>query len=138
MSWAAVPLALIGGAVQTTANTTAAGLRIANAKIAAKKIRKTRERRAPPRAPFPSLFVRKIFKFWRQLTNPATVVKPADEASIALISGHIEKLLLSYQRSKAGKVGISAVAHDASDDAGELAPLALGEGLAVACDRDQQ
>src|SRR5690348_14886822 len=137
-SCAAEPLALIGGAVQTTANTTAAGLRIANTNIPAKKSRNTRERRAPPTALFPSLFVRKIFKFGGQLTNPSAVVQPADEASIALVSSDIEKLLLCDQRPKAGKVGIRAVAHDAADHAGELAPLALGKGLAVASDRDQQ
>src|SRR5579864_583545 len=50
-------LVLIGGAVQTTANTTAAGLKMATTKTTAKKIRKTRDRMVEPSRAETDLFV---------------------------------------------------------------------------------
>src|SRR5690242_9155303 len=139
--WSAVDAALpvaIGGAVQTTAATTAAGLSTANAKTKAKKMRSARARSALPTGPISPLLVRKIFKFWSQLANPPAVVEAADEAGVALVASHIEKLFLGDQRAQSSEVGVGVVAHDPADDAGELAPLSLGQGLAVARDRDQQ
>src|SRR5689334_20564406 len=91
--WSSVvaPPLVTGGAVHTTAVTTAAGLRTANAKTKAKNIRNARVRRAPPTAPDPSLLVRKIFKLWSQLANPPAVVEAADETGVALIASHVEE-----------------------------------------------
>src|SRR2546430_7888614 len=134
---AAAPV-VIGGAVQTTANTTAAGLRTPKRKTAAKKIRNTLVRRAPLNAPAGVLLVRKIFKFRGQLANPSTVVEPADKPRVALVASHVQELLLRDECPQPGQVGICGVAHDPTDDAGELAPLAFGKRLPVARNRDQQ
>src|SRR5439155_3804872 len=50
----------------------------------------------------------------------------------------VQELLLGDEGAKPRQVGVGVVAHDPADDAGELAPLALGKGLAVAGDRDQE
>src|SRR6266581_3422316 len=82
-----------GGAVHTTAVTTAAGLRTANVNTKAKKIRNARGVRGVlPSAPVRSLLVWKIFKFWSQLTNPPAVVEAADEMGVSLVASHIEEL----------------------------------------------
>src|SRR5690242_18880420 len=137
-SGALAALVVTGGAVHTTAPTTAAGLTTATAKTSAKKIRKIRVLRAPPCGPEPRSLVRKIFKLRRQLANPAPVVEPADESGVALVAGDVEELLLRDERAQARKVGVGAVAHDAADHPRELAPLAFGERLPVAGDGHQQ
>src|SRR6266567_2740185 len=128
-----------GGAVHTTAVTTAAGLRTANVNTKAKKIRNARGVRGVlPSAPVRSLLVWKIFKFWSQLTNPPAVVEAADETGVSLVASHIEELFLGDERAQTGEVRVGAVTHDPADHSGELAPLPLGEGFPVARDRDQQ
>src|SRR6266851_5450457 len=126
------------GAVQTTANTTAAGLSTAKAKTAAKKMRKTRERRAPATAPPALLLVRKIFKFRGQLADPSPVVEAANEAGVTLVAGHVQELLLRDERPEPGQIGVSTVAHDPADHAGELVPLTLRQGLSIPGDRDEK
>src|SRR5438105_4042924 len=137
MSAVTAPPVVTGGAVQTTANTTAAGLKTATTKTKAKKMRTMRERRAPATAPR-RLLVRKIFKFRGQLADPSPVVEAANEAGVTLVAGDVQELLLGDERSEAGQVGVCAVAHDPADHTGELAPLALRQGLPIAGDRDQQ
>ncbi|TMD10994.1 MAG: hypothetical protein E6I96_16595 [Chloroflexi bacterium] len=102
---------LIGGAVHTTAVTTAAGLMI---------------------------LVRKIFKLGCQLANPSPVVEAADESGVALVASDVQELLLGDQGAEARQVRVGAVAHDPSNHAGELAPLTFGKWLAVAGDRHQE
>jgi len=91
-------------------------------KMAAANIRTGRDRRKATKR----LLVREIFQLWGELAHPATVVQAPDEATVALVSRHVQKLLLSDQRPKAGKVRICVVAHDPAHDSGEFAPLALG------------
>src|SRR5437868_10114357 len=134
---AAAPV-LIGGAVHTTAKTTAAGLRMANRKTPARRIRIALVWSAPPNTPAGLLLVRKIFKLRGQLANPSAVVEPADEASITLVPRHIHELFLRDESAEPSQVGISAVAHDPTNDPRQLTPLAFGKGLAVTRDRDQQ
>src|SRR6266851_358823 len=139
--WSAVvpPPVVTGGAVHTTAVTTAAGLRTANANTKAKKIRNARGvRRVLPTAPVRSLLVRKIFKLWCQLANPPAIVEAADETGVSLVASHIEELFLGDERAQTRKVRVRAVAHDPADHSCELAPLPLGERFAVARDRYQQ
>src|SRR3989442_15217529 len=90
---AAAPV-VIGGAVQTTANTTAAGLRTPKRKTAAKKIRNTLVRREPLNEPAGILLVRKIFRFRGQLATPSSVVEPEAKPRVALVGGRVEELLL--------------------------------------------
>src|SRR6266436_2431180 len=137
---AGVPLSLLvaGGAVQTTAPTTIAGLTITTVKIEAKKIRMARACRTRASGPRRPSLVGKILKLRRQLAYPPAVVEPADEAGIALVAGDVEELLLRDEGPQPRQIRVGVVAHDPPDDAGELAPLALGQGLAVAGDRDQE
>src|ERR1700680_1262586 len=129
------PTLVTGGAVQTTAKTTPAGLTIATTKKIAKSIRTGRERTA---ALSRLLFVREILKFGGELTDPSPVVEAPDEAAVALVAGHVQELLLRDERAKPGKICVRAVAHDAADDSGKLAPLPFGQRLAVAGDRHQE
>src|SRR5665213_454251 len=122
------------GVVQTTAKTTPAGLSITSVKSAATTIRIGRDRRRETR----ELFVREVFQLGGQLAHPATIIEAPDEATVTLISCHVEELLLRNQRSKAGKVRIRVVAHDPANNAGELAPLAFRQRLAIAGDGDEQ
>src|SRR6266436_2857090 len=122
------------GAVHTTANTTAAGLTIASTKTTAEAIRTTRDRTSDARA----LLVGKVFKLGGELAYPSTVVETADEATVALVAGDIQELLLGDQRPQPGQIRIGAVAHDPADHARQLAPLSLREGFAIARDRDQE
>src|SRR5439155_199319 len=143
MSCVAAAPALIGGAVHTTAKTTAAGLRAANKNMAAKKIRNTLVRSAPTRVRIRSLLVRKIFKLGRQLANPSAVVEATDEARITLVACHVQELLLGDEGAQPGQVGVRAVAHDPADDAGQLAAVReLAQGvvqpLAAEVDREHR
>src|SRR5579872_4609801 len=61
-----------GGAVQTTAATTATGLRIAITKTVAKKTRTARDLMSPCRAPLAP----EAFKLACQLAHPASVLAP--------------------------------------------------------------
>src|SRR6266508_3395026 len=134
--WFAAPWS--PGAVQTTPATTAAGMMIAIRKRAANMMWTTRERKAPARAPRRPSLVRKIFKFRGQLAYPSAVVQTADEARVTLIARDVQELLLRDQRAQPREVCVGVVAHDAADDAGELAPLAFREWFAVTGDGDQQ
>src|SRR4029077_10959332 len=102
--------------------------------MAAAKIRSGRVRKRETNP----LLVREVFQLGRELADPTAVVEPADEAAVALVSCHVQELLLGYQRPKAGEVRIRVVAHDPAHDSRELAPLALRERLAVTGDGDQQ
>src|SRR5436309_6309689 len=124
----------MGGTVQTTAPTTAAGLMMTATRRAARITRTGRERSGARMA----LLVRQVFELGRELAHPPPVVQAADEPAVPLVPGHIQELLLCDQRPEPGQVRICAVAHDPADDAGELAPLAFGERLAVARDRDEE
>src|SRR2546428_7903346 len=81
---------LTGGAVHTTAKTTAAGLTMASTKTVAEAIRTARDRTSDPRA----LLVGKVFKLGGELTHPSTVVETADEATVALVARDVQELLL--------------------------------------------
>src|SRR5438034_11777549 len=129
---------LMGGAVQTTAATTATGLKTAKTNTAAKKVRTIRVRNAPAIAERRGLLVWKVFKFGGQLAHPPTVVEAADEARVPLVASDVQELLLSDEGAQPGQVGVRAVAHDPADDAGQLTPLAFRKRLSVARDRDQQ
>src|SRR5207248_5839739 len=91
MSCVAAAPVLIGGAVHTTAKTTAAGLRMANRKTPARRIRIALVWSAPPNTPAGLLLVRKIFKLRGQLANPSAVVESANEAGITLVPRHIHE-----------------------------------------------
>src|SRR5450756_1073743 len=67
-----------GGAVQTTAKTTPAGLTIARTKMIAKKMRTGRERSAAPSPPG-LLLVGEVLEFRGQLAYPAAVVQAPDD-----------------------------------------------------------
>src|SRR5713101_5373411 len=107
-----------GGDVQTTANTTPTGLATATTKRMAKRIRTARER-----STLRELFVREVFKFRGELAHPAPVVQAADEAAVALVASHVQKLFLRDERAEPGEVCVRAVAHDAADDSRQLTPL---------------
>src|SRR6184192_4401424 len=100
--------AVTGGAFQTTAATTAAGLTIAIAKHTAKKMRTGRDRTMRTM----TSLVRQVFELGRELAHPTTIVQPSDEAAVPLVASHVQELLLCYQRPKAGQVRICAVPHD--------------------------
>src|SRR5437762_1641635 len=102
--------------------------------MAARMTRTGRVRTIPPM----TSLVRQVFELGCKLAHPAAIVEPPDEATVALVSCHVQKLLLSDQRPKPREVRIGAVAHDPADHPGELAPLALGQRLAVAGDGHQQ
>src|ERR1700716_3079286 len=87
-----------GGAGQTTANTTPAGLMIATTKITAKNMRTGRDRSQPASG----LFVREVFKLRGQLAHPATIVQAPDKTAITLVASHIQELLLSDERPQPG------------------------------------
>src|SRR6266567_5517695 len=110
------------GAVHTTANTTAEAMRTGRYRTTADS----------------ALLVGKIFKLGRELTHPPPVVEAANKTTITLVARDVHELLLSYQRPQPGQVRISAVAHDASDHARKLPPLAFGERFSIAGDGHQQ
>src|ERR1700674_3746477 len=112
------PTLATGGAVQTTAKTTPAGLTIATTKKTAKSIRTARERTAAPSRLAALLFVREVFKFGGELAHPTAVVEAADEPAVALVPSHVQELLLGDERAQASQVCVRAVAHDAADDSG--------------------
>src|SRR5207247_2665679 len=107
-------------------------------KTQAKKIRTARDFRTRASVARRPSLVGEIFKLRRQLANPPAVVEPADEASVTLVAGDVQELLLGDEGAESRQVGVGVVAHDPPDDAGELAPLALGKRLAVAGDRAQE
>src|SRR5438309_2953786 len=121
VSAATVAGCVTAGVVHTTASTTPAGLTMTSVNTMAKATRTARDRTSDEI----DLLVREIFELRCELTHPPPVVQAAYEPSIALVSCHVQKLLLRDQRPEPGQVRISAVAHDAADNPGELAPLAF-------------
>src|SRR5712664_268581 len=85
-----------------------------------------------------ALLVGKIFQLGSELAHPPPVVQAADEATVTLVSGDVQKLLLGNQRPEPGQVRVGVVAHDATDDPGQLTPLSFRKRLTVAGDRHQE
>src|SRR5712691_9065005 len=104
---------------------------IAITRIVAKKMRTARVRKAPASALRRPSLVRKIFKLGGQLANPSAVVETADEARVTLVARDVQELLLRDERSESSEVCVRVVAHDSPNDAGELAPLTLGQRFSV-------
>src|SRR5258708_20693947 len=129
----AFPTLATGGAVQTTAKTTPAGLTTATTNRMAKRIRTGRDRRA---APIRFLLVREVFEFGGELADPAAVVEAPDEAAVALVARHLQELLLRDERAEPGQVRVRAVPHDAANPPGQLTPLPFRQRPAVTADRD--
>src|SRR6202140_954278 len=107
-----LPTLATGGAVQTTAKTTPAGLTIAATKKTAKRMRTARERNA---ALSRLLFVREVLELGCKLADPTPVVEAPDETAVALVASHVQELLLRDERAQPGKVCVRAVPHDAAD-----------------------
>src|SRR5260370_30270758 len=129
----AFPTLATGGAVQTTAKTTPAGLTTATTNRMAKRIRTGRDRRA---APIRFLLVREVFEFGGELADPAAIVEAPDEAAVALVARHVQELLLRDERAKPGEVRIRAVPHDAANNPGQLPPLPFRQRLPHTADTD--
>src|SRR5258708_39755708 len=130
----AFPTLVTGGAVQTTAKTTPAGLTTATTNRMAKRIRTGRDRRA---APIRFLLVREVFWVGGELADPAAVVGAPGEAAVALVARHVQELLLRDERAKPGEVRLRAVPHDAANNPRQLTPLPFRQRLAVTGDGDQ-
>src|SRR4029077_17013266 len=95
------------GVVHTTAKTTPAGLTMTIARRTAANIRTGRARTKETNR----LFVREIFQLGGELADPTTVVEPPNETTVALVSRHVQELLLRDQRPKPGQVRICVVSH---------------------------
>src|ERR1700694_3855817 len=97
-------------------------------------IRRRIDRRGVPA----ELLVRYLVQDRGHLADPAAVVEAADEAAVARVAGHVHELLGRDQGPEPGEIAVLGVAHDPTDNPGQLAPLALGERLGVARDGDQE
>src|SRR5258708_14681726 len=131
----AFPTLVTGGAVQTTAKTTPAGLTTATTNRMAKRIRPGRAGRG---APIRFLLVREVFEFGGELADPAAVVEAPDEGAVAWVARHVQELLLRDERGKPGEVRVRAVPHDAANTPRQLTPLPFRQRLAVTGDGDQE